>query len=364
LKAENNLERQLTARYIMRYLVKLVIYTVIVLAVFVILYLIMNEVPWGLDSYIRTHWSNDLLLTVIAVAWAIGVFVIALMDFKKIAAQFASVGGFLTNIVDRPEAAITLPHDFLEMQTVLQKVQNDLLAGRKGEQEAVQRKNDLVMYLAHDLKTPLTSILGYLALLRDEEDVSAQNKKKYLTIVTEKAVRLENLINDFFEIARFNLNEIVLEKSRFDFARLVEQVADEFKPLLAPKGLRIEMGNADETELFADPGKLERVIDNLLRNAISYSYENSAIRMNILQDENRLILQVSNQGPQIPAHKIDRIFEQFYRVDEARSGDNGGAGLGLTIAKAIIERHNGTITAESVSELTTFTVTLPLSSMS
>jgi two-component system sensor histidine kinase VanS len=363
LKAKNSLERQLTARYIMRYLLNLAIYTIIVLAAIAIVYLIANIV---LDSYLHSYltWMNDMIFVVTPAAWAIGVFIIALMNFKKIAAQFASVGSFMINIADRPEAEIEFPHDFPEMQTVLQTMRNDLLAGRKSEQEAVRRKNDLVMYLAHDLKTPLTSILGYLALLRDEEDISAQNKRRYLTIVAEKATRLDNLINDFFEIARFDLSEIVLEKTRFDFARLVEQVADEFKPLLDPKGLRIEANDTGKAELFADSGKLERVIDNLLRNAISYSHENSVIRANITKDGNRLMLQVSNQGPQIPEHKINRIFEQFYRVDEARSGDSGGTGLGLAIAKAIVERHNGTITVGSSPEETTFTVTLPLSAMS
>ncbi|MDR2783132.1 MAG: HAMP domain-containing histidine kinase [Treponema sp.] len=364
MKAKNRLEKQLTVRYIMRYLVKIAIYTVVLLAVFVLIFLLVNQVSWRSGSPFRAWWSNDMLLTVTAAAWAIGILIIALMDFRKIAAQFASVGSFLTKIAEQPETSIELPQDFLEMQTIFQKVQNDILAGRKTEQEAIQRKNDLVMYLAHDLKTPLTSILGYLALLRDEEDISPKNRGKYLTVIDEKAVRLENLINNFFEIARFNLSELILEKSRFDFSRLVEQVADEFKPLLTAKGLKIEVSTIDKAELFADSGKLERVIDNLIRNAIGYSYENSVISVKVTNDKDSLMLQVSNQGQQIPAHKIDHIFEQFYRVDESRPGNSGGAGLGLTIARAILERHGGGIAVESTTGHTTFTVTLPFPAIS
>jgi two-component system sensor histidine kinase VanS len=350
----------------MRFTVKTAVISVVDVALLALLYLWLNAVSWKPDSYIHKNLSmlNDAVGTVALATLAIVFFVCAVLEFRNIAEKTASIGVSLTKLGEKPENEIELPNDFLELQTIFQRVRIDILTGQKSEQEAIQRKNDLIMYLAHDLKTPLTSILGYLALLRDEQDISPQNRQKYITVVSEKAVRLENLINDFFEIARFNLNEIVLEKSLFDFSRLAEQVTDEFKPLLIPKGLRFETDTVDRAELFADPGKLERVMDNLLRNAIGYSFDNSTIRVSIIKDENSLKLQVSNRGPQIPAHKIERIFEQFYRVDTARSGETGGAGLGLTIARAIVEQHGGRIAAESDPERTTFSIMLPLAKIS
>ena len=226
--------------------------------------------------------------------------------------------------------------------------------------EAEQRKNDLIVYLAHDLKTPLTSVIGYLSLLRDEPQISPEMRAKYTGIALEKAERLEALINEFFEITRFNLTQLSLRLEEVNLTRLLEQVTFEFQPILAEKGLSLSLQFTPDVILACDPEKLELVFDNLLRNAVNYSNPNTPIGVTMLKEKDAVIVSVENQGRTIPQDKLDQIFEQFFRLDSSRSSSSGGAGLGLAIAKEIVERHNGIIRAQSAKERITFTVTLPL----
>lgn len=211
------------------------------------------------------------------------------------------------------------------------------------------------------MKTPLTSVIGYLTLLRDESQISEELREKYLSISLEKAERLEDLINEFFEITRFNLSDITLEYSRVNLTRLLEQLTYEFKPMLLEKNLKCELEIASNVMLKCDVNKMQRVFDNLLRNAVNYSFDDGTIHIVATQNENNLSIKFTNCGNTIPQEKLERIFEQFYRLDTARSSRSGGAGLGLAIAKEIVELHNGTITAKSENEVIEFEVTIPLS---
>lgn len=228
------------------------------------------------------------------------------------------------------------------------------------EKEAEQRKNDLIVYLAHDLKTPLTSVIGYLSLLQDEPEISQELRAKYTGIALNKARRLEELINQFFEITRFQLTHMELEWETIHFSRMLEQTAFEFQPILEEKHLQLQTEIAPDVKLTCDPDKLERVVDNLIRNAISYSYPNTAISLEMHTTEEYAVLTICNTGRTISPEKLDRIFEQFFRGDSSRATATGGAGLGLAIAKQITELHGGTIKADSRNEQIRFTVTLPL----
>ena len=224
-----------------------------------------------------------------------------------------------------------------------------------------QRKNDLIVYLAHDLKTPLTSVIGYLTLLRDEKQISEESREKYLNISLDKAQRLEDLINEFFEITRFNLTDIELQYSNVNLTRLLEQSAYEFQPMLSEKNLTYKLNAAENVMLKCDADKLQRVVDNLLRNAVFYSYENTSIDINVRQLDGVISISISNRGSTIPPEKLGRLFEQFFRLDSSRGTNKGGAGLGLAIAKKIVELHGGTIEAKSEDETVEFTVTVPTS---
>ena len=254
---------------------------------------------------------------------------------------------------------IRLPDDLESVEYHMNEIREEALENRRKAEEAEQRKNDLIVYLAHDLKTPLTSVIGYLSLLQEEKDLPETQREKFTGVALDKAYRLEDLINEFFDITRFNLTNIVLEKTQLDLSRMVEQTVFEFQPSLAAKHLTIEQDCEEGVRILADSDKLERVLDNLLRNAISYSTPDTAIRITLRKNGSEAVFTVTNHGRTIPKEKLDRMFEQFFRLDSARSTGTGGAGLGLAIAREIVELHGGSIRAESAEETITFTVTLP-----
>ena len=233
---------------------------------------------------------------------------------------------------------------------------------RRQEQEAIEsekKKNDLVVFLAHDLKTPLTSIVAYLSILETKPDMPEEERQKYTHISLEKAIRLGELINEFFEITKFNLQDIVLEPGNLDLSMMLEQIADELYAVLKEKNLRCDVQIDDTLMIYGDADKLARVFDNLLRNAIAYCDKGTAIRIQAKERHQEIEIVVANEGEKIPEEELSAIFEKFYRVDGSRSSKTGGAGLGLAIAKEIVELHHGTIRAESDEWETRFIVTLP-----
>lgn len=254
----------------------------------------------------------------------------------------------------------------IQLSPEMEFMQNKLIAARsmlRKRQELAhqeeQRKNDLVVYLAHDIKTPLTSVIGYLSLLSEVTDMPEKQREKYLSITLEKANRLETLINEFFEITRFNLQSIPLDKQQINLSFMLLQMADEFYPLLSLQNRSVQVDVLENLMLFGDPDKLARVFNNILKNAVAYSSENTTIQIRAEKKEQNIQIQFQNHGIMIPPEKLESIFEKFYRLDSARSTNTGGAGLGLAIAKEIIAAHGGTIHAQSNPEHTTFTILLP-----
>lgn len=239
-----------------------------------------------------------------------------------------------------------------EIKQILKKQEQEVIEGEK-------KKNDLIVFLAHDLKTPLTSIVAYLTMLDSYQDMPEEERQRYTHIALEKSIRLGELISEFFEITKFNLQDIVLEPVELNLSMMLEQLADELYGVLREKNLTCEVEAAEDMVVYGDADKLARVFDNILRNAVSYCYPNTKIRIQaeMTEEGNRIV--VSNRGKQIPKEQLGTIFEKFYRLDEARHSTTGGAGLGLTIAKEIVELHGGTIRAESDEEETRFIVMLP-----
>lgn len=314
------------------------------------------EYHGALELYRDTFRNNMELIFLLAIVLTF--FIIFRIYLNRFTKYFIDLNNNLDRLTNENTDDISLAPELLPLERQLNNIKHTIEKQKSDMHISEQRKNDLIMYLAHDLKTPLASVIGYLNLLHDEKEISEELRQKYLSISLDKAEHLEELINEFFEIARFNLSDISLQYSTINFTMMLEQLIFEFKPMLNDKNLKCSLHIEDNVMLKCDAGKIQRVFDNLLRNAIIYSYNDTEI--NILADiyDNRLIVRFINRGATIPKEKINRIFEQFYRLDTSRS-THGGAGLGLAIARQIVELHNGTITADSANELIEFTVTLP-----
>jgi two-component system sensor histidine kinase VanS len=254
---------------------------------------------------------------------------------------------------------VTLPTPLKTVEVYLNELRSTIERNGLAAQKAEQRKYDLISYLAHDLKTPLTSIVGYLSLLDDAPDLPLEQRAKYVHITFEKAQRLEKLINEFFDITRYNLQQIELEKEKIDLYYMLVQMTDEFYPLLSAHGNTVKLSADEELAIYGDPIKLARVFNNILKNAISYSYPDTEIIVSAKVEQDNIVIIFKNRGKTIPTQEINALFEKFFRLDEARTSNTGGAGLGLAIAKDIVILHDGSIKAESQNDITTFVIRLP-----
>lgn len=254
---------------------------------------------------------------------------------------------------------MSFPKSYSDVEIKLRDMRLDVIGSKQAAAEAESKKNDLVMYLAHDLKTPLTSVIGYLTLLDECPELTTSQKAKYIGIALDKAYRLEQLITEFFEITRFDINTVSLERNRIDLNMMLAQITDEFYPMLSEKKLTVDIDIIEHIVMFADSDKIARVFDNLLKNAVNYSYENTMIRIGARIRRDKVIIKFRNKSDVISPEKLERLFEKFYRADSSRGTSTGGSGLGLAIAKQITELHGGTIRAKSTIDYTDFTVVLP-----
>ena len=262
----------------------------------------------------------------------------------------------LDKVLDEKNEDINLPIEVNKFSDKIKKIKYDYTLSKSKEKEAVQKKNDLIMYMAHDLKTPLTSVIGYLTLLNDEKHISKKLQEKYIKIALDKSNRLEELTNEFFEITRYNLQEIPIIKNKIDLSFLIEQLIDEFYPMLQEKNLKCILSKPEHIIFNGDGDKLARAFGNLIKNAINYSYENTDIEIKITQDIEKINITFKNKCDKIPKHKLEKIFDKFYRIDESRSTSTGGTGLGLAITKDIIELHNGTINVKNDDDFIEFNI--------
>ncbi|MDF2986129.1 MAG: histidine kinase [Eubacterium sp.] len=310
------------------------------------------------DIYTVIFRNNKGILLGVGFVFLLLIFIYVSMS--RYTRYFKKISDGIDQLVNESEEPITFPPELSFMEKKLNTVRSTLEKRRVAALESERRKNDLVVYLAHDIKTPLTSVIGYLSLLNEAPDMPVEQRVKYTGITLEKAHRLEQLINEFFEITRFNLQTITLTKEDVNLTLMLEQMADEFYPILAPQN-KTAVVNADENIMvYADSDKLGRVFNNILKNASAYSYDNSTIEISVKVQGQNIIITFRNKGKVIPADKLESIFEKFYRLDSARSSNTGGTGLGLAIAKEIVVLHGGTISAESNEEFTLFTVKLPV----
>jgi two-component system sensor histidine kinase VanS len=312
-----------------------------------------EEARWIYVFSIRGNIEIVMMVTILA--FFILFIRMALAWFTK---YFDEIVSGVDQLAEESRDKITMSPELGFVEEKLNQVKDKLETRSKEAQEAEQRKNDMVVYLAHDIKTPLTSVIGYLSLLDETPDMPPKQKEKYVRVTLEKACRLEGLINEFFEITRYNLQSVPLKKERIDLYYMLVQMVDEAYPQLAASGKNTEIHAAEDMVIYGDADKLARVFNNILKNAIAYSENGSVIQIFAEMLDDKAVIRFENEGT-IPEEKLGSIFEKFYRLDDARSSATGGAGLGLAIARDIIALHGGTIEARSSHSRTVFTITLP-----
>ena len=319
---------------------------------------------YGIVQHINWHWVKPFLLGVLVVnglLWAAALWITYFLarrskgkeDARQIALRLREA------MLSQRDASEIFPPEQQELAAQVAELKARLQSREQKLQQETARKNDLITYLAHDLKTPLTSVIGYLSLLDEVPDMPQAQREKYTHIALEKSQRLEGLINEFFEITRYNLQQLTLDREPVDLSYLLVQLTDEFYPILQAHGNTAELNAPETLTVSGDSAKLARVFNNILKNAVAYSDRDTPIRIRAEEAKGQVSVFVENQGRTIPPQKLETIFEKFFRLDEARATATGGAGLGLAIAKEIITLHGGTITAQSQNRRTTFRVTLP-----
>lgn len=310
------------------------------------------------DFYQQYFRNYSEIIWVIAIAI---IFIIMLRCFLNWFTQyFTAINKGIDILLVDDDIGIRLLPEMEATEQKLNTVKRTLKQRALAAQVAEQRKNDLITYLAHDIHTPLTSVIGYLSLLNECPDLPPEQRAKYLNITLEKSIQLEKLINEFFEITKYNLQQIQLNKENTDIYYMLLQLTDEFYPVLKEHGNSIDLCADENLVGNVDAEKLARVFNNIIKNAIAYSYSDTVIKIVAKNVDNHINISFSSTGKTIPQEKLESIFEKFFRVDESRTSNTGGTGLGLAIAKEIVTLHGGTIKATSDNEITVFTVNIPI----
>ena len=251
--------------------------------------------------------------------------------------------------------------EFSAMAANLNKMVEDIRDLMDREREAERTKNELITNIAHDLRTPLTSIIGYLELLRSGQNavMPPELEKKYIDIAYTKSKRLEKLIEDLFGFTKMTYGKMAMKVGQVDIIKLLSQLLEEFYPSFAEKNLTYELSsNVPAQVITADGNLLARLFDNLINNAIKYGADGKRILVKVHAEEEIVTVSVVNYGRVIPEQELPLIFNKFYRVEQSRSTSTGGTGLGLAIAKNIVEMHGGSIQVASDLQGTVFTVKL------
>lgn len=310
------------------------------------------------------HHTMYVILLVIIVA-SMSLFIIYFLLFiRRIIRDMSYISDSITHIAtgDMTERIEIGRQDELgDIAMRVNGMQEQLHELMDSEREALQTNKDLITCVAHDLRTPVTSIMGYLELAMDTEHHRVEERQKYASIALKKAERLEGLIQDLFNYTKLMSGEITLHREKINLVQLVEQMIEEFYPIFQDHGLECTFqSNVTSVVMDMDGELVARAIQNLLSNASKYGRDGKQIHVTIEELNQEIQISVTNFGQVIPEESLSHVFDKFYRVEESRSTSTGGTGLGLNIAYEIIHLHGGTIQVSSSIQGTQFTIALPL----
>lgn len=320
----------------------------------------------------ESEWDNALLVmvynsdTIMVLGYVLLGIVIFSVTFlllqEKSIAYITRISDAMQNISEgdlNTSVEVEGDDELSSMSENLNKMVTDIRNLMDKERESERTKNELITNVAHDLRTPLTSIIGYLELLSAKKEMPQDMQQKYIDIAYTKAKRLEKLIEDLFGFTKLNYGKISMHVAKVDIIKLLSQLLEEFYPSFADKNLSYELqSNMPAKVIMADGNLMARLFDNLINNAIKYGAEGKRILVKVHADSSTIRISVTNYGYVIPENELALIFDKFYRVEQSRSTHTGGTGLGLAIAKNIVDMHGGTIHVKSDLNGTVFTVTL------
>lgn len=228
------------------------------------------------------------------------------------------------------------------------------------ERKAEEQKNEMITNVAHDLRTPLTSIVGYLDLIKDNQQLTPQQVHQYSEVAYNKALRLQAMMDDLFEYTKLDSAKIKMHVNAINVSELILQLVDEFYPNFQEHRVTAVLSIPEKPLYVIGDGQLlARVFENLISNALKYGYDDSELKVQMIEEDENITIKIMNHGHTISEKDLPNLFEKFYRSDESRGTSQGGTGLGLAIARQIVDMHKGQILVTSMNELTTFIVRLP-----
>lgn len=318
----------------------------------------------GRENSLQAAFSHpDSVIVLLYVLAGIGTFSVSFLMLQRNSMNYITkISTAIRNISEgdlNTMVEVAGDDEFSAMAANLNKMMEDIRELMDKERESERTKNELITNVAHDLRTPLTSIIGYLELLSGPASLTPEMEKKYLQITYTKAKRLEKLIEDLFGFTKLNYGKVSMKVSKVDIVKLLSQLLEEFYPNFMDKNLAYELqSNVPAKIITADGNLLARLFDNLINNAIKYGAEGKKIEAKIHAAETIVTVSVTNYGYVIPKEELPLLFEKFYRVEQSRSTNTGGTGLGLAIARNIVDMHGGTIGVASDLNGTVFTVRL------
>lgn len=326
---------------------------------------VINGIQNGTTSQVAETSGKGFFIAVVLSALIIGVVlftVFFLLLTKKFGIYLEEIADGITEIsAGNFDAKIDIKHndEFSHIALRINKMSDDIKQLIEDNRKNEYTKNELITSVAHDLRTPLTSIIGYLDLVSKNDKLTEDGKKRYIEIAYNKSKRLEKLIEDLFAYTKFSFGEVVMEKSEIDMIKFINQLVDEFYPSFQESDLEYDFtANTASAFVIADGNLLARAFANLISNAIKYGKDGKCVKLKLLKESSKIIVSVINYGKVIPEKDLVNVFNRFYRVEGSRSSETGGTGLGLAIAKSIIEMHGGTIVVRSDFEGTVFEVVL------
>ncbi|MBC1433731.1 HAMP domain-containing histidine kinase [Listeria rocourtiae] len=311
------------------------------------------------DRLLNSPWLITVkYLGILAVAFIFFNFFYWLFKQNLLRKQLRQIN--IAILQDQPMEQESLIPEIIQLEESVEKMREHQAKLIEQEQEAQQAKNDLITNVSHDLRTPLTSILGYLSYIHEDRYRDEVELRHYTELVYGKAQRLHKLIDDLFDYTRLESTEFHIKEDMLDMVELLRQLVSEYERSAVEKEVRIvEMYAVDNLKVKGDGMQIMRLFENLFSNALRYGASGKKIDISAKKEAGMAIIEVSNYGTEIPASDLPQLFERFYKVDKNRT--TVGTGLGLAIAKSIVERHGGHVFATSRKGKTTFTVKLPIS---